>query len=1108
MKNAYIKDIWRTITKQKKRFLSIAVIVTLGVTMMCGLRASCVDLRQSADKYFDEQNLFDIRILSTLGLTEEDVEALQALDEVEMAEGGYSETIYTKLQGIQKSIEVHALSQKGFNQPYLLDGELPSAENEIVITENYMTHSGAKVGDWIVLDEEADNLKAEKYKISGIIIDSFDINSTEGSMGFRSTATTDYVGYVASDAVDSDVHTVVYLKLHGTEEMNCYTDEYEEAVEKAVLKIESKMKKQREQARYDEIYEEAMEEWLDGEQEMKEEFAKADQEIADAKKEIADAKKEISDGRKELADGRAELISGEKELKEKETEGKKQIADAREKIKEGYAEIEAAHNGYKQMQQALKGLDAQEEQLKDQLVANSPELSSYSQMLLNKEQELDKKKQQFESGELEVENPEEAYAELEAAYAELENQKAAFKQQIDTLVQQVLPSEWNAIQAYRQQITEGMSQYEASLPLLEASEKELAEGEKELDAQEYAMRRQIASAWREIAKGWEDLREGERELADGESELADGEQELNDSILEYQQEKKKAEKELADAKEEIDDIDMTKWYVQDRTSLSAFTNVRGDADSIQAIGDIFPVLFLFIAVLISLTTITRMVDEERSLIGTYQALGFTHREIRRKYVIYAALACLIGGVAGDLGGYVILPKFLFTVFQVMYLLPEYTMQFDALFGIGGIIMFEAGILGATIYACERKLRRTPAILMRPKAPKAGSRVLLERIGFIWKRLSFLNKVTARNIFRYKKRMFMTIVGIMGCTALLLCGFTIKNTVSEMVPQQYSNVYQYDLMAVSMDEDFDVLQEKVETDKEIESFIPVRIETLEIFNAEGKKESVQLTVVSDGKELEPYICLKDRDEQKYVIEDGDIFLTRNASRILNLNAGDNALFQNVDLVEVTASVNKIVQNYFGNVVYMTESTYEEMFGEYKPNGVYAKFSGECKDVYAYTNELSRMDEVMSATSTEEMAAEFDSAFALINMVVYIVLVLAAMLAFVVLFTLSNTNISERERELATIKVLGFYNNEVHSYVNKETILLTCIGIVCGMPAGFALGRYVMGILQIPSLEFYIALYPESYAYAAVITIIFALTVNLLTNGTLNKINMIEALKSVE
>ena len=387
-------------------------------------------------------------------------------------------------------------------------------------------------------------------------------------------------------------------------------------------------------------------------------------------------------------------------------------------------------------------------------------------------------------------------------------------------------------------------------------------------------------------------------------------------------------------------------------------------------------------------------------------------------------------------------------------------------------------------------------------------MLLERIEFIWKRLSFLNKVTARNIFRYKKRMVMTVVGIMGCTALLLCGFTIKNTVSEMVPQQYENIYQYDLMAVSMDEDFDVLQEKIEADKEIESFTPVRIETLEIFNAEGKKESLQLTVVSEGTELESYICLKDKDEQKYVLNDGELFLTRNASRILNLNAGDSVLMQNVDLIEATASITRIVENYFGNVLYMTEATYEELFGEYKANGVYAKFSDECKDVYAYTNELSRMDEIMSATSTEEMAAEFDSAFALINMVVYIVLVLAAMLAFAVLFTLSNTNISERERELATIKVLGFYNAEIHSYVNKETLLLTLVGIICGMPAGFALGRYVMGILQIPSLQFYIALYPESYAFAAAITIIFALAVNLLTNGSLNKIDMIEALKSVE
>lgn len=1146
MKKAYWKDIWRTITSEKKRFISIAVIAALGVTMMCGLRASCVDLRYSADKFFDEQNLFDIQVVSTLGLTDEDVEALSALEEVEDADGGFSETVYTEMDGIRKSIAVHTLSAKGFNMPYLLEGDLPEKGNEIVITENYKNHSGKGIGDSIVLDDEPEYLKADQYKITGIIVDTLDINSTEGSMGFRSTATTDYVGYVVPEAADYDIYTAVYLTLDGTKELSCYTDEYEEKVEKVVQKIESKIKKQREQARYEEVYEEAMDEWLDGEQEMKEEFAKADKEIADAKQKLADGKKELSDARQKIENGKKQIEDGIALLNSQEKLAKAEFAKAEKQIQDGYAQIDAGKEelqaAYQQLVDGQKELDAGKEELtqqqeaanaqfeqahqqidtaKEQLMSEYEALKQQISVLEQQLAEIEKalenealpedqrkalldQKSQFETA---LSQAQQGLAQIEAGLAEIEQQETELAAQ-ETAANAQFEQAWQIIEQSQAEIDAGFAQYDAGIEAMKDAEKELAAGEKELKEQKAEAYQKIKEGRAELEKGRKELEDGERELADGEKELADGEKELAENVEEYETEKAKAEKELADAKEEIDDIDMTKWYVQDRTALSGFTNVKSDADSIQAIGDIFPILFLIIAILISLTTITRMVDEERGLIGTYKALGFTNKEIRRKYVIYAAAACLVGGIIGDIGGYVILPNIIFIVFHVMYLLPEYFMQFDALFGLGGILLFEVGILAATLYACGRKLRRMPAVLMRPKAPKSGARVLLERVTFVWKRLSFLNKVTARNLFRYKKRMIMTIVGIMGCTALLLCGFTIKDSVAEMIPQQYEKLYKYDLMAVTQDDDFAVLEEKMQEDKEIAEYLPVRVESLEIYNEAGQKETLQVIVVSEGSMLEPYIYLKDKENQEYTLEDGDIFLTRNATRILGFEIGDTVKWQNLDLVEVEAPITQIVENYLGNMAYMTEATYRELFDTYEPNAVLAIFSESCKDPAVYSEDLSRMDEVISAVSTEEMSGEFESAFALINMVVYVVLVLAALLAFVVLFTLSNTNISERERELATIKVLGFYNHEVHSYVNKETIILTGIGILCGMPAGWVLGRYIMGILEFPSLEFYITLYTRSYGIAAVITVIFALLVNTITNKTLNKINMIEALKSVE
>lgn len=1090
MRNSYWKDIWRTVKKEKKRFISIAVIAALGVTMMCGLRASCVDLRYSADTFFDEQKLFDIRVVSTLGISESDLEALENVNGVAEVDGGYNETVYFLYDGVRKSMEVRTLSENDFNMPYLSEGKLPEKENEIVVTKKYQLETEKGIGDEISLDEEPDNLKSSTYIITGIIVDPMDINSTEGSMAFRSTATTDYVGYVIPEASDSDIYTTAYLMVEGSEELNCYTEEYEKKIESVVSTIEKEIKVQREQARYEEVYNDAMEEWLDGKQEMEEEFAKADKEIDDAEDELKDGRKELEDGRKELSDGRKELEDARKDI----SSGWKEISDGRKELEEGREELERQEaDARKRFADAREEIETGYEELE----AGEAELAAAYQQLSAGQAELDKKKAEVETME------EQLGMTLEDARAEL----AAYQAELDA----------------------GMAQYEAGMQEIEKGKKELAKGEQELDRQEEQAFAQIESAYEELEKAEAELKEGERKLAegerelaegerelvkgeqelkDGEAELEEGEQELNDAKAEYEEEKADAIKELNEAKEEIDEIDVTKWYVQDRNALSGFSNVKSDASSIQAIGDVFPVLFLTIAILISLTTITRMVDEERGLVGTYQALGFMNQEIRRKYVIFAASSCLIGGIIGDIGGYVILPKFLFTVFHIMYLIPDYSMHFDALFGVGGIILFEAGILGATVYAIERKLKHMPAKLMRPKAPKDGSRVLLERIGFVWKRLSFLNKVTARNLFRYKKRMFMTIFGIMGCTALLLCGFTIKNTVSAMIPQQYDNIYKYDLMAVSMDDDYEELAAKMENDTEIDAYIPARIESVEIFNAEGAKTQIQLIVVENGEDLKPYIHLKNKKNDEYVLEEDEIFLTRNATRILGLSEGEEIIWQNQDLVEAKKPFTRMVENYLGNAAYMTVSIYEEMFGEYVENGVLANFTEECKDQAAYTDNLAREDGILSAISTEQMAAEFEPAFALINMVVYIVLILAAMLAFVVLFTLSNTNISERERELATIKVLGFYNAEVHSYVNKETIILTGLGIIFGMPAGWLLGRYVMGILEFPSLEFYISLYPVSYVIAAIITVVFAVAVNLITDRSLDQIDMIEALKSVE
>lgn len=860
-KRAYRKDIIRTITHGKKRFFSILIIAALGVLVFTGLRAACVDLRQSADEFYDEQSLYDICIQSTLGLTDEDVEALGEVEGVSLAEGGYTET--ANLSGkTHESVLIKALSSSGLNEPYILEGELPKEADEIAVTRDFLNEKDLSIGDTITIEEDEDEessafLSGTEFTITAVVIDPANINNPEGSTAFRDTSTTDYTFFVSEEAIDSEIYTAVYLTVEEAYALNCYSDDYDELVEEVTERIENEVRDLRQEARTEEIRSQAQEE----------------------------------------------------------------IDEAQETLDESLLAMTAA--GYSE----------------------------------------------------------------EAAAAALEE----------------------------------------------------------------------------------------------------------------------AQEEIDEAQAEADSIEEAVWYVQDRTSLSGFTNIDSDSAAIESIGNAFPVIFLAVAILISLTTITRMVEEERGLIGTYKALGFKDYEIRRKYMVYSLSAAVLGCIVGEAGGFILLPEIIFQIFQLMYSLPYYSLSFDWLYGLIGPAIFIVGVGLAAFFACRAALRQQPAMLMRPKAPKAGSRVFLERIKCIWKRLSFLNKVTVRNLFRYKKRLFMTIIGIMGCTAILVCAFAIKDSVADLSDSQYEEVYDYDLMVVAED-----CEELMEETEDVESYISVYIDSVSIEYGDND-ESVQLIVVSDedAKELNTYINLTDiEDEESITLNSEGVFITRNAGEVLGFEAGEEVVLRDMALNEGEVYVEALAENYMGNNIYMTQSVYEEVFGEYEPNGALAMLSDSCTDPTALAEELSTEEEVTSATATEQLEEEFARAFTLINAVVYILIILAAALAFVVLFTLSATNISEREREIATIKVLGFYDREVHAYINKETMILTILGIIPGLILGTWFGHAMTRALDMPSIYFAVGIHPISYVYSAGFAIIFAILVQFITNRTLNAVDPVEALKSVE
>ncbi len=1169
MKKAYQKDLWRTIRREKKRFLSILLITMLGIMTLTGVTAACRDLRYSADQFFDRQDLYDISIVSTLGLTKEDVQILAGVDDIEQVEGAYSETVDVVLKDQTQTSEVKVLSRKGFNEPYLVEGRLPRTSDEIAVTQGYLKDAQTSVGDTLTFqevlkeDEEA-NFKRETYTITGVVIDAENVNSAEGSAAFRSASQTDYTFFVTPEAVASEVYTAVYLTLTGTKDLACYSDAYRERIDQVVELIETKIMDQRQKARYQAVYGEAKEEVLDAQSKMDQEFAWAEEKLAEAKA--------------KLSDGFLDLQSGERKLEEQEALAKKTIAEAKQEIREGYEALKA---GEKELSDSALEIAAGEEQLargKEELDKNiaqaKKQFSDAKETIRENEEALDQAYKEYSGYEQEMAEafpgwPDQEWKDLVAACAKGESsvEKEAFLNRlepkirlfaylIDLQLKLLDPDaqdyeqqkEWlldkkeqlTALPAQAVKLAEGLGQIEAGREELMLQSKLLAQKEAEAEAQFEAAKETLRSSETELKEGkaaleagkkeladsYEKLAEGEKEIArkekeaeaqfaaarkemtDGKKELTEGQEEWNRQEADYERQKQEAQEEIQKAWEKINEIDMTQWYIRDRTALSGYNNIESDSTSIEALGNAFPIVFLIVAILIGLTTITRMVEEERGLIGTYKALGFSNGEISRKYLVFAVLACLIGGLIGDLCGFIVLPKIIFKIFETMYLLPEYQMQFDLMYGIGGMCLFLAGIAGSACYACRLELKQTPAILMRPKAPGAGSRVFLERIPFIWRKLSFLNKVTARNLFRYKKRLFMTVGGIMGCTALVICGFTIKDTVSDLLPKQYEQIYQYDLMAVCEPDQQEQLVEYLKEDPSIGSFLPMQTDSVKVINEAGKEEKVQLYVLPEDAPLDAYIRMEDLSGEALTLKDQEVYLTQNAGRVLGISKGDTVKIRDSKLNQVEVDITQIAQNYLGNMVYMNEDTYEELFGVSEPNGVLADFTDTSTDQIAYADQLNSREGILSVVSTQEMKEDFASAFYLVNMVVYLILILAAGLAFVVLFTLSTTNISERVRELATIKVLGFYDKEVHSYANKETLVLTLIGILFGLPLGHVLGNVLASVLKMPSIQFVASIHPVSYVIAAVLSFCFALAVNLVTNRILDRIDMVEALKSIE
>ena len=1213
-KNILRKDFIIEIKKTMGRFVSIFFIVALGVAFYSGIRASEPSMRITADQYFDDSELMDLKVMGTMGLTKADIKSIGKVSGIEAVEGGYSKDVLCPVGDNEKV--VHMLSmQKNFNQVSVVKGRLPEKAGECLVDEDFLSYTDLKVGDTVTFhsgDGEAltDSLVTDTYKIVGIGNSPLYISFGRGS---STIGTGEISGFVVVDkaSFDMDVYTEAYVKVSGAEEKTAFTDEYNnlsDAAKEAVSAIEEERCAVRKQEIVDEAnekladsektvneksqeLEDAKKELESGKSKAAEELEKAKQQLMDGEAELADAKQQIADGETQLADAKAQLNdkqaqldsaeaqyeSGKAQLDQKEQElaaaeqtylsnyakympfitagkaqiaaGRTQIADGKKQLDEGLAPLTQLSEGLTGIEDGISQLDVgiaevqtqvkdgaalYEEYAKIPETERTTEQEAYLESWNGVRQGMEAKLVGMQAQKTQLETTKSGLllqmnqagfateADLEAQITSLTKQKADLDAKEKALLQQeqTLAAQEEELLSAGRQITDGKSQIAAARSQLDSTKSQITDGKAQilsawalLNEKEdtlNASKAQLASGEQELADGRSEYeqaaKEAEEQITDGQEKITDGEKQLTD-----------ARQKIADAKAEIKKIENPKWYVQTREdALTEYQGYGDNADRMRSIGKVFPVLFFLVAALISLTTMTRMVEEQRVQIGTMKALGYGKAAIAGKYIGYALIATLGGSIFGVLAGEKILPFIIIYAYMILYKhLPAILVPYHMSYALQASGIAVACTLIATIASCYKELAAEPAELMRPAAPKQGKRILLERIGIIWKHLNFTWKSTVRNLIRYKKRFFMTIFGIGGCMALMVVGFGLKDCIYEIVSLQYEKVQFYDAATYMSDdiseENRQQLHDYLDQNADIKETIEARMQKTDVKSASGKK-TLYLMVPSDNEKIEDFLSFHSRTnkDEVYSLKKDEVILTEKMASLLNVKVGDELTIEDEDRGDQTVTVGAICENYMSHYLYLSPEKYEELYGvpaEYNTI-IYSVKDGKDDQIEKIGTKLLSMDGVLNVSYTSSIEGRLDDMLRSLNLVIVVLIVSAGMLAFVVLYNLNNINITERQRELATLKVLGFYDGEVASYVYRENILLTIIGSVVGMVLGNLLHRYIILTVEVEEAMFGRQIHWQSYLYSFLFTVAFSLFVNWVMFYKLKKIDMVESLKSVE
>ena len=1109
MRSALNKDFIRDILKSKGRFLSIVAIVALGVAFFTGVKSSPIVMKASSDKYYDKYNLMDIRLISTLGLTDKDVDDIKNIKGVEGVYPTYSLDAISIYNSTEKVLKVHGLDlnklndKKNYiNQLKLIKGRLPQKSGECVLEIPKIKALNYPIGSEISLssgkdDKLSKSLNKSKYKVVGYVETPYYLSQEKGNSSIGGGVIEGAIMIPKSD-FKMDTYTEMFLTVKSAKELDTYGDEYSNLVKTVTDKIEN-MKNKLTTRRYNEVVKKAEDKIQKQEDKLskaKKDFDKGKKEYEENKlkseNEIKEAENKILDASEQIEDGKAQLKNEKKRAFEQIEEGKVKLASAETDLK----------NGQKKYQTALKKFNSNKKTAESEIKkaeSDLEELSNQIDDLKNGNKLIEKQLQNEQLSEVER--------------SELEN-KLNENLYILSVMQQKYKDGTDKLESSKSELLLGEKKLKETKATLEASEKKIANEKTKLKSSEKLAEEKFKKAEEELYQRENQIEEAKLELKENKAKLKT---ELNKAKKELQEAEEKiadGEEKIKDAKKQIKKIEKPTLYILDRDSHQSFVEYEGCANSIDALAKIFPVFFFAVAALVCLTTMTRMVDEQRINIGTLKGLGYKTSQISKKYILYALIACLTGSILGLAIGFSVFPTVIFFAYGMMYSIENIVYVFSIPIAIGITSLALIIIILSAYMACSKELKETPAILMRPKAPKGGKRILLERVPFIWNRFSFISKVTVRNIFRYKKRFLMTVLGIAGCTALILTGFGIKDSIEMILTGQYGTLFKYDMSLVIQsdmtDKQIYELRKNLSDIDEINKYEFFSYENGDIKVNNTKKE-ITIVVPENLEKMDKFIHLQDRKTQNPIeLNNKGIVLTEKIARDLGVKAGDEIELINSDDKKAKIKVSHITENYISHYAYISPENYIKLFEKdldfNRLIGILNNPSVKIED--KLSKKLFDIETVDGITFNTASKETFHNTIKNLNYVVLIMIISAGALAFVVLYNLTNVNISERIREIATIKVLGFYDKEVSAYIYRENIILTIIGTVVGLGLGTILHKFIMVTVEIQSMMFGRVIDMSSYFIAAVLTIVLSLFVNLAMFYKLRNVKMVESLKSVD